>query len=346
MSEFDVARFWVEFHGLPTRFLSDSNIPILAKKVGQLIKPDGKKKEEVVGRGFLRCWIDVWISYPIPAGFFFKTTAEPSSWVQFKYEKLPFLCFNCGRFAHEDRECLQPTAWVNPVSRPAVKMGIALWKASFEEQVEAAFFSTGTEWNEPEGTSPSLRKGKTVASEVPPGDDRTLHGTAPAMQRSGKERGVLPNTDVRKKQLLANDDVVPSTMPNMVNLNIPSLSNSEISILDFAYPNGPNNREDTLPDIGPTLIQSLEIPHIWTCQFQRPHHFPEPINIRKRKAHTWYHPTPDEYQGSIFAKDTNDDEKHVQEKGESSIVIPLNKVEKFNLGHSDPNKAETSTKRI
>uniref|UniRef100_A0A803PVA8 DUF4283 domain-containing protein n=1 Tax=Cannabis sativa TaxID=3483 RepID=A0A803PVA8_CANSA len=42
MSKFDTTQFWVEFHGLPTRSLSESNIPILAKKVGQLVKTDGK----------------------------------------------------------------------------------------------------------------------------------------------------------------------------------------------------------------------------------------------------------------------------------------------------------------
>ncbi|KAF4356540.1 hypothetical protein G4B88_026100 [Cannabis sativa] len=48
--------------------------------------------------------------------------AEPGSWVQFKYEKLPFLCFKCGMFAHVNRECIKPTAWVNPASGPALKM--------------------------------------------------------------------------------------------------------------------------------------------------------------------------------------------------------------------------------
>ncbi|KAF4377019.1 hypothetical protein G4B88_027658 [Cannabis sativa] len=71
MSEFDITRFWVEFHGLPTRCLSETNIPIQAKKVGQLVKSDAKQKEEVVHRGFPKCWTDVWICHPFPAVFFF-----------------------------------------------------------------------------------------------------------------------------------------------------------------------------------------------------------------------------------------------------------------------------------
>ncbi|KAF4378532.1 hypothetical protein F8388_022353 [Cannabis sativa] len=46
VSEFELACFWVEFHGLPTRCLSKNNIPLLAKKVGQLVKSGGKRKEE------------------------------------------------------------------------------------------------------------------------------------------------------------------------------------------------------------------------------------------------------------------------------------------------------------
>ncbi|XP_030477888.1 uncharacterized protein LOC115694926 [Cannabis sativa] len=112
MSDFKVAHFWVEFHGLPTRCLSETNAPILTKKVGQLVKTNGKRKEEIVRVDYLRCWIDVWISHPIPTGFFLK--ANPESWIQFKYEKLPFLCFNCGKLVHANKECTEPTVWVNP----------------------------------------------------------------------------------------------------------------------------------------------------------------------------------------------------------------------------------------
>ncbi|KAF4396273.1 hypothetical protein F8388_019819 [Cannabis sativa] len=80
------------------------------------------RKEDVVRRGFLRCWIDVWISHPFPAGFFLKAGANPSSWIQFKYDKLPFLCFNCGRLAHVTGKCSAPTMWVTPATGQAVRM--------------------------------------------------------------------------------------------------------------------------------------------------------------------------------------------------------------------------------
>uniref|UniRef100_A0A803NN45 Reverse transcriptase n=1 Tax=Cannabis sativa TaxID=3483 RepID=A0A803NN45_CANSA len=70
--------------------------PWLVNGIGELAETDGSSKAEVVRRGYLRMWVDVWVAHPIPAGFFLKSDGKPESWVQFKYEKLPMLCFNCG----------------------------------------------------------------------------------------------------------------------------------------------------------------------------------------------------------------------------------------------------------
>ncbi|KAF4369242.1 hypothetical protein F8388_022898 [Cannabis sativa] len=276
-SEFEVARFWVEFHGLPTRCLSDNNIPILAKKVGQLVKTDGKSREEVVRRGFLRCWIDVWISHPFPAGFFLKADATPDSWVQYKYEKLSYLCFNCGHLAHSSRDCLYPTAWVTPTIGPAVKMYGPWLKA----QRAVRCFSDDHRKKE---ANPPPVKGTgvvQVADSNGEGGARpsTMHGADTTMQRSMHGSG---STNVRGGATVG-EVVINNISPCAPEiLNIPARDVlTERPLPDFAQPIGPNEAEvDLIPDIGPSLIQSLEIPHIWTCKSQTPHHFPEPINFK------------------------------------------------------------------
>ncbi|KAF4351120.1 hypothetical protein G4B88_025510 [Cannabis sativa] len=50
VGEFEVAQFWVQFHGLPTRFLSNDNVPILAKKVGNLVRMEDKRKDDLLSR--------------------------------------------------------------------------------------------------------------------------------------------------------------------------------------------------------------------------------------------------------------------------------------------------------
>uniref|UniRef100_A0A803NHY2 Reverse transcriptase domain-containing protein n=1 Tax=Cannabis sativa TaxID=3483 RepID=A0A803NHY2_CANSA len=51
MAEFEVARYWVQFHDLPTRFLSGDNTTIIAKKAGEFVKTNEKSKFELVRRG-------------------------------------------------------------------------------------------------------------------------------------------------------------------------------------------------------------------------------------------------------------------------------------------------------
>ncbi|KAF4359466.1 hypothetical protein F8388_001514 [Cannabis sativa] len=268
LSEFELARFWVEFHGLPTRCLSENNIPILAKKVGQLVKSDGKSKEETVRRGFLRRQCQgSWKRRPLPVQ---KESGEGSS---------------------------QATAVPD---RSAGKM---------------------------EGT-----------------EGGTLHGV---LHGSGRPL-CSKDDDVAQREgkiVVLREFENP---PREECLNIPPKNIlTELPTPDFASV-GHENELGLLPDIGPSLIQSLNIPHIWTCKSQMPHHFPEPINFkwstndpqlqklycdllgpdytnlykvqpslisnppnvsemivhllgsRKRKAHTWYQPIPDKLENSPF----------------------------------------------
>uniref|UniRef100_A0A803Q611 Zinc knuckle CX2CX4HX4C domain-containing protein n=1 Tax=Cannabis sativa TaxID=3483 RepID=A0A803Q611_CANSA len=124
--EFAVARFWVQIHGLPTRCLTNENAPVVAKKIGELVEADGKSKFELVQREYLRLWIDVWVSHPISVGFFLTTNGKPESWVHFKYEKLPLLCFNYAKLAHWDKVCHAPMTMVMPRTGEAVPM-YGLW---------------------------------------------------------------------------------------------------------------------------------------------------------------------------------------------------------------------------
>uniref|UniRef100_A0A803P2H6 Reverse transcriptase n=1 Tax=Cannabis sativa TaxID=3483 RepID=A0A803P2H6_CANSA len=369
LSEFEVARFWVEIHGLPTRCLSEVNAPIVAKKIGHFIKTDGKRKEEVVRRGFLRCWIDVWIIHPFPAGFFLKAGANPESWVQFKYEKLPYLCFNCGKLAHLNRECLAPTAWVTPAVGGAVRMygpwikvdgahGNCFTSKGTQREIilgnKDEFAKNGSrirgQWrrrNHDRNGDDGEGDGNGLTGNLDRGKDVVHEGTVHGVHENGTEgtvgREIIP---------LGKDEVVQDSLPTSEhhqNLNIPPRNVLHvIPNPDFALPVGPNLDGETIPDIGPTLTQSLEIPHIWTCRSQQPHNFPEPTPLRwpsnepelqslynqligpevldlykaqpsiilnppniselivhllgtkKRKAHVWYSPNPDEFQTPLF----------------------------------------------
>ncbi|KAF4390091.1 hypothetical protein G4B88_005009 [Cannabis sativa] len=213
----------VTVHGLPTRCLSETNnAPILTKKVGQLVKTDGKRKKETVRGDYLRCWIDVWISHPIPTGFFLKAGVNLESWIQFKYEKLPFLCFNCGKLVYANKECTEPTVWVNPAVGPAVRM-YGLW-IKVDGARGNCFMASGSRYELVNvGSSMNGVKMKAqVAGRGRPNkevQDGTLHGASTTMQHSGNFVSVNRGISSGSTAVMAEGDVVHDpTIPNVYSI--------------------------------------------------------------------------------------------------------------------------------
>ncbi|KAF4384084.1 hypothetical protein G4B88_030980 [Cannabis sativa] len=182
--EFDLARFWVEFHGLPTRCLSENNIPTLSKKVVAFRRDVIHVEEGVKLSRANHC----------PKG----------SWRR------------------------------RPLSIQSEKV---------------------------EGSSKAavVAERPTIAGEGTPVG--TWHGTMHGTVHGG---GRLRSTDL--------DDVAQ-------NLGMQVVPGVELPTPDFAHV-GPGEEMAELPDVGPSLIQCLDIPHIWACKSQVPHNFPEPTNFK------------------------------------------------------------------
>ncbi|EXB69691.1 hypothetical protein L484_002146 [Morus notabilis] len=103
---FSTTTFWVQAHGLPVFYNSEDNTTRVAMKVGikgtefQIWKfPKGAH------RRFMRFRVEVYGQEPLPGGYFQKPPlgGRPSYWVQMKYEKLPLICFKCGRIDREEK---------------------------------------------------------------------------------------------------------------------------------------------------------------------------------------------------------------------------------------------------
>uniref|UniRef100_A0A803QF35 Zinc knuckle CX2CX4HX4C domain-containing protein n=1 Tax=Cannabis sativa TaxID=3483 RepID=A0A803QF35_CANSA len=306
LGEFEVAMFWVQFHGLPTRFLSLDNDPLLAKKVGNLVKQESKRKEELVRRGFLRCCIEIWLTHPIPAGFFLKADGKPDSWVQFKYEKLPHICFNCGKLAHWEKLCSSQTAMVIPRCGPAVQMYGTWLKSETGRSNCFNMAGKGTiksvvevqevpEWDfAPRNRKNQWRRKKDSGHQkLPPAAVTDLNigegqsNKRKIVQEQTSTTSVRPDvagTEL-KDRAMGNEKVYDESPP-VENVETGQMENIhqifgpnifELPTPDFSLnPNG----LDIIPDIGPTIAQSLEIPHSWLCRSQTPHDFPEPTYIK------------------------------------------------------------------
>ncbi|KAF4378323.1 hypothetical protein G4B88_015894 [Cannabis sativa] len=337
VAEFEVARFWVQFHGLPVRCLSNDNASIIAKKVGSFVNSDGKQREELVRRGFLKAWVDVWMAHSVPAGFFLTADGKPESCIQFKYEKLPLICFNCGRLAHWDKVCKATTAMVIPKEGKAVNM-YGTWIKSDTGRsncftMGGKGFSkfvidcdNGPEWDRGrfgrKGTwkrrtlledQKKVQTNITVGSleQCPSGetsggacmqkdkDVRAMSGDA--IVRIHTSSGNVADTEENVGEVVA--EVAYDEFQNVQNEgNRDPLGPDYLALPQPDFAHNENNL-DLIPDIGPTIAQTLEIPHDWVCLSQKPHLFPEPTPLpwpnqdseaqqMKRKAHTWYHPVP------------------------------------------------------
>ncbi|KAF4361684.1 hypothetical protein G4B88_008188 [Cannabis sativa] len=309
IGEFEVARFWVQFHGLPTRCLSDDNAPIVAKKVGHFVQTDGKTKFEWQGR-----------------------FVDP---VQIRKVATPL--FQLWPVSHFDKVCQAPLAMVVPNSGKAVKMYGPWIKSEFgggncfsmagrgetliieESRGWSKNSGSGGRWKRKsqkndgkrpmlgdnparnillgEGTSTVQKNVEVVAQ------NDTRHGIGNVSGRSSCTILAANSTsdEVAKAGILpehSNEQRPIPIGPNFLNLPRPDFANGSIE-------------EGKIPDIGSSMTQSLEIPHSRLCNHKSHISFQSPLTslgqlmtqkdklsssnsmaLRKRKAHSWYQPSP------------------------------------------------------
>jgi hypothetical protein len=107
--KFTISPFWVQIHDMP--------LVCMTKGVGVKIGESLGKLEDVDvagdGAGWGRCLrirVSIDITKPLERGRALVLGGK-SSWVMFKYEKLPLFCFRCGCIVHEDGGC--------PIPRPS-----------------------------------------------------------------------------------------------------------------------------------------------------------------------------------------------------------------------------------
>lgn len=121
-SNFDSTVFTIQAHGLPIQYVSDKNAERIAMKASVSLSSDGKSKLEIINRGFICFKVLIMINHHLPGGFFLNIPKREPIWIQFKYPKLPFICFNCGRLDHDQKKCPIATAIVYPLVGNAIKM--------------------------------------------------------------------------------------------------------------------------------------------------------------------------------------------------------------------------------
>lgn len=100
---FDRVSFWVQIHRLLFSHLTEE----IAFSLGEMIGPVVKTRDasELRGGTFMRVKVSMNILEPIYRGRRVTFGQNLDGWISFQYERLPNLCYWCGRFTHDDKEC-------------------------------------------------------------------------------------------------------------------------------------------------------------------------------------------------------------------------------------------------
>ncbi|KAL9662854.1 hypothetical protein QQ045_027689 [Rhodiola kirilowii] len=99
-------RMWVQIHNIPVEY-SESNTPReLADLVGKVVKEEKHdENKETSRRKWDRFRLEIEVDKPILHGVFLAEEDREPVWIDYKYERLPMLCFKCERLTHESNKC-------------------------------------------------------------------------------------------------------------------------------------------------------------------------------------------------------------------------------------------------
>ena len=101
--KFDRASFWVQLHGIPPRYMTVEAALKISNVVGEVERP--KDFNEIDGGSFLRLKVKLDLSLPLCRGRLISLESGKQVWIGFKYERLPNICYWCGRLTHDDKDC-------------------------------------------------------------------------------------------------------------------------------------------------------------------------------------------------------------------------------------------------
>ena len=162
---------------------------MLFRSIGDVLRP--KDPKDADGGSFLRLKIFIDLSLPLCRGCLVTLENDKQVWVSFKYERLPNVCYWCGRLTHVDKDCdiwieRKGTLWVEER-----QFGPSICAPAFVPSRENVIMVPGF-YTEKKKAGPSSPSPKAVAQ--PTGNTTVLEGLGGC---NGKEGGETQAEEVQ-----------------------------------------------------------------------------------------------------------------------------------------------------
>jgi hypothetical protein len=101
--DFDHVPIWIQLWGLPQHCKTKK----MGENIGALLgKVEESEFYEYPGKKvIIKIKVAINVHNPITSGIHVGNLTDGTSWIDFRYEKLPQVCFNCGLLGHGDKLC-------------------------------------------------------------------------------------------------------------------------------------------------------------------------------------------------------------------------------------------------
>jgi hypothetical protein len=101
--DFDHVPVWIQLWGLPPHCKTKAMGTHLGSLTGEV---EASEFYEYPGKKvIIKIKVAMNVHLPIPSGIYVGNPTDGTSWVDFRYEKLPQVCFRCGIIGHSDKLC-------------------------------------------------------------------------------------------------------------------------------------------------------------------------------------------------------------------------------------------------
>ncbi|KAK9987574.1 hypothetical protein SO802_027813 [Lithocarpus litseifolius] len=230
---FNQTRFWVQVHDLPIK----RSLEVAMEIVSVMGNVDVRMSREGGSSSFnfFRIRVSVDITKPLCRGRRITMASGKEGWVSFKYERLPNICYWCGRLTHGDRDCPK---WVK--SRGTLKVEdqqFGTWLRAAKPRMSRRTVIRVVGMDEEDfGVDDDQQKTRERGNEGSgSGGRRTTAAEEKMVARHGEE-----DSDVADN---INEDVLVTESPT----NLDSINEDEpvmdVILHSLAYLNPGNNRE-------------------------------------------------------------------------------------------------------